>query len=177
MRTVVLLFLLAALTTASFFRNAVWRDDQTLWSDTIDKTPRNARAYNELGLHLGAAGNYREALRILNLSLGLDPYQPGIYANIGIMLEKLNRPDEAAEIYRRAIQYEPRDPTAYYNIGVLLYTVYQDRARALHYLRIAGEIDPMEPDVHHYLGMIYRDNGDIARAEEELARYRYFKHQ
>lgn len=176
MRISLSIIVLAALIIATVIRNEVWRDDGSMWADAIKKTPKKARGYNELGIHLAAAGNHAEALRVLNLSLALDPYQPPVYVNIGAALEKLNRPEEAVKAYRLAIQYDPRDPTAYYNLGSLLYSVYLDRDQALNNFIIARDLNPREPDVHQYLGMIYRDKGDIARAEEEFALYRYLKH-
>ena len=175
MRISLLIIVLAALMVTTVVRNEVWRDDGSIWSDTIEKTPKNARAYNELGIHLSAAGKFADALRVLNLSLALDPYQPQVYVNIGTTLEKLNRPEEAVKAYRLAIQYDPRYPTAYYNLGALFYTLYHDREQALHNFLIARDLNPREPDVHQYLGMIYRDRGDIARAEEEFALFRYLK--
>ena len=38
--------------TGTFLRNQVWKDDITLWSDTLSKAPNDARAYNIIGIKL-----------------------------------------------------------------------------------------------------------------------------
>ena len=40
--------LLAALLAVTVTRNEVWRDEGSTWVDIIQKSPRKARAYNEL---------------------------------------------------------------------------------------------------------------------------------
>ena len=64
MRILAAAALLVLLAAGSFLRNATWQDDEQLWGDTISKTPDKARAYNELGLSLLAAGRYPDALAV-----------------------------------------------------------------------------------------------------------------
>lgn len=167
--------LVAALLMVSVTRNAIWRDDGGIWQDTIRKSPRKARAYNELGLHVLNSGNYAEALSILGTSLKLDPYQPPIYINLGLAFEKTDQTEKAIDMYERAINVQPGDPTAYYNLGVLYYVTLKDRGKALHYFLKARELGPAEPDVHQYLGTIYGEMGNRAAAREERELYNRLK--
>lgn len=61
--------------------NEIWRDEGSTWEDIIQKSPRKARAYNELGLHLLEIGDHAGALSVLGRSLALNPYQPQVYIN------------------------------------------------------------------------------------------------
>jgi len=169
MKKALLWTVVASLVAVSVARNALWHDDGGIWQDTIRKSPRKARAFNEYGLHVLNSGNYTEALKIFGSSLDLNPYQPTVYINLGLALEKTNQIDRAIAAYERAINVQPSDPTAYYNLGVLYYTSFKDRDSALRFFLKARDLDPSEPDVHQYLGTIYREMGNAAKAAEEMA--------
>lgn len=169
--------ILAALVAVTFARNEIWRDEGRTWEDIIQKSPRKARAYNELGLHLLDTGDHAGALRVLGMSLKLNPYQPQVYINLGIAFEKTNQVEKAIDAYERAMSYQPDDPTAYYNLGVLNYTLFKDRNKALGYFLRARDLNPFEPDVHQYLGLIYAERGNIALYRQEMALYERLKHK
>ena len=169
--------LLAALVAVTFARNEVWRNEGRTWEDIIQKSPRKARAYNELGLHLLDIGDHAGALRVLGRSLELNPYQPQIYINLGLAFEKTTQVDKAINSYERAISYQPDDPTAYYNLGVLTYTTLKDRNKALGYFLRARDLNPLEPDVHQYLGQIYAETGNAALYRKEMALYDRLRHK
>jgi hypothetical protein len=38
----------------SYKRNLVWEDGITLWEDTVEKAPKKARVYNNLGFAWGS---------------------------------------------------------------------------------------------------------------------------
>jgi len=169
----ILIALLLAVTVA---RNAVWADDGCLWNDIIEKSPRKARAYNEYGLHVLDTGDFGQALILLGKSLELNRYQPQIYVNLGLAYERTDQIEKAITAYERAIFSQPDDATAYYNLGVLYYLRLKDRDRALGYFLKARDLGPLEPDVHQFLGSIYREQGDTSRSAEELALYERLRH-
>lgn len=172
----VLVVLLPLLAVLSIARNEQWRSDGSLWEDIIEKSPGKARAFNEYGLHVLAAGDPERALRLLNGSLQLDPYQPEVYVNLGLVFEKLGRIDDALTAYNRAIFTHPESPTAYYNLGVLYYRTLKDRSRALDHFLKARDLDPLEPDVHRYLASIYADMGNADASRREMSLYNQHRH-
>jgi len=163
--------LLLFLSLLSFQRNAIWDDDCTLWTDATIKSPSKARGYNELGLYALTKGRYSEALRAIARTIQMDPYQPVAYINIGLAYEKLQQIDLAVQAYEKAITLDPGDPTAYYNLGVVHYNYFKDRNKALPLLLKARDLNPLEPDVHNYLGKIYREQGDDKAAQKEFSLY------
>jgi tetratricopeptide (TPR) repeat protein len=169
--------LLTALLTVTFARNEVWHDEGRTWEDIILKSPRKARAYNELGLHLLDRGDHAGALTVLGRSLELNPYQPQVYINLGLAFEKTNQVEKAITSYERAMSYQPDDPTAYYNLGVLTYTTLKDRNKALGYFLRARDLNPLEPDVHQYLGLIHAERGNTALYWKEMALYDRLRHK
>ena len=168
--------MLLALLATGIARNAQWHDDGTIWGDSLTKSPGKARGYNEIGLHLLDQGMYQEAYRILSRSVQLDPYQPAVYVNLGLAYERLGQPENARATYERAISYNPYDPNSFYNLGVLHYTTFKDPDKAFGYFLQARDLNPLEPDVHQFLGQIYAERGDHARAAEEWRLYGQLKH-
>ncbi len=171
MRQLLAIALLAVLAAVSLDRNALWRDDGLLWTDSLRKSPGKARGYNEYGLHLLAAGRHLDAYRVLSRSLELNAYQYEVVINLGIALERLGQVREAISAYERAQWISPGDPTAYYNLGVFHYKTLRDHDTALSYFLRARELDPREPDVHEFLWRIYAERGEHDAAEEERSRH------
>jgi len=167
--------LIVALCLAAFLRNALWQDDMTIWADSLEKSPLKARGYNELGIHYVSTREYDKAYAVLQRSLELNKYQPEIYINLGLVYEGLKRIDLAVQAYRNAVSYAPQDPIPYYNLGVIYYTNYKDLDAALVLFQKARDLNPLEPDVHQYLGNIYRDKGDLQKANEEYQLNRSLK--
>lgn len=160
--------LLLVLALFSFQRNGIWKDDGALWTDTTIKAPSKARGYNELGLYTFAKGRYAESLQAFSKAIRLNPYLPASYLNIGLAHEKMQQIDLAVKAYEWSISLDPYDPTPCYNLGLLYYNVLKDRGKALHFLLKARDLNPGEPDVHNYLGLIYRDQGNTNAAQKEF---------
>ncbi len=170
-----LILLIPLLIVLTLSRNDRWQSDGSLWEDIIEKSPNKARAFNEFGLHLLAAGDPKKALSLLSRSLQLDPYQPQIYINLGLVFERLGQVKNALAAYDRAIYSRPDDPAAYYNLGVLYYRTLKDRDKALRYFLKARDLDPQEPDVHQYLAQIYAGMGRPELSRQEQALYEHLK--
>ena len=166
---------LILLTVLSLLRNAAWKDDGTLWNDATSKGPGKARGYNEVGLHAIETGNYAEALYAFTKTIQKNPYQQEAYINIGLAYEGLKKTDLAVQAYEKAIALAPSDPVAYYNLGILFYNTGKDRDTAFGLLLKARDLNPQEPDVHEYLGFIYRERGDHPAAQKEFSLYQSLK--
>jgi len=177
MRAACSLLTVLLLLSVSIARNAVWQDERGIWNDTIAKSPRKFRAYNELALGLIAAGDYEPAYVLLVRSLQINPYQQQVYINLGLAFEHLGRLPDAVRMYEQAIRLQPGDPTAFYNLGVLYYNDFRERDRALAFFLQARDRDPFEPDVHQYLALIYEERGDTALALQERALHEQLRHR
>lgn len=177
MRFAVSLLIILLLFSFSIARNSLWRNDTRIWSDSIAKSPGKYRSYNELALDLIATGNHEQAYKLLLRSLKLNPYQEQVYINLGLALEHLGRHQEAARMYEQSIWLQPSDPTAYYNLGVLHYRTYGNLTRALEYFLQARDLDPLEPDAHEYLTIIYDALGKPDLAQQERILHEQLKHR
>ncbi len=159
--------LVLILATVCFLRNGVWENDATLWMNTATKSPPKTRGNNEVGIYYLSKHNYERALATFITLIRTNPYEPNAYVNLGLAYEGLGMTDMAAQAYNRAITIKPDDPTAYYNLGCLYYNTRKDHRKALELFLKARDLNPLEPDVHQYLGDIYREAGRPDLAQEE----------
>ncbi len=103
----------------TYKRNFVWKDEVTLWSDVISKSPKKPRGYNERGLALLGSGRYAEAISDFNRLIELAPGLPMAWNNRGLVYMRLGRVGDAAKDFTRAIQLDPNYYDAYVNRGIM----------------------------------------------------------
>ena len=107
---------LAACAWGTHQRNAVWRDEETLWRDVSIKSPRNGRGLMNYGLTLMSKGQTAEALSYFERALQFTPNYFILEINLGIACGELHRDAEAQTHFFRAMQLAPNDaqPNFYY---------------------------------------------------------------
>ena len=113
---VIILLMIAALNTVlTYQRNKIWKNEYTLWSDCVKKSPNKARANNNFGLALFAEGKIEEAIDHYNKAIRITPDYVGVYNNRGNAYAKLGQYQLAFEDYNKAIRLKPDYAEAYYN--------------------------------------------------------------
>jgi Flp pilus assembly protein TadD len=156
-----------ALSTATYLRNGVWKNEITLWEDTARKSPNKLRPHQNLGTYYQMAGRLEEARNELLLALKLDPGNFEIHNNLGIVLRKLGDYEGAIREYSVSLQLKPSDPMARYNLGNIYLAMgrYEDALREYtECLKIIPEYD----ELHNNMGIVYQKTG---RFREAAARY------
>ncbi|HTY44373.1 MAG TPA: tetratricopeptide repeat protein [Patescibacteria group bacterium] len=103
----------------SWRRNFIWKDEISLWSDVISKSPRKARPYNERALAYQQLRRYDAAVRDYTSALSLAPEYAGGYYNRGLAYQQQGANAQALQDYSRAIKINPGYMQAYYNRGFL----------------------------------------------------------
>jgi tetratricopeptide (TPR) repeat protein len=159
--------LIALLAAGTALRNEVWRDETALWSDVVSKSPRDARAWNNLGQAHEQLGRFDAAARTFAEAARLDPDYPRAHANLGIALQRLGRIDEALESYGAALRLEPDIATTWSNRGsayLALGRWGEARDDYLAALRLA----PRSAPAHHGVGMALANLGSWDAAAEHL---------
>jgi len=99
-------------------RNLIWKDDLTLWSDNVKKSPAKARVYDYSGLAYQKAGDLDKAIQQYKESLSLDPFYADAHNNIGIAYFEKGLVDNAITHFKHAIEIDPYHADAHYNLGV-----------------------------------------------------------
>jgi tetratricopeptide (TPR) repeat protein len=84
-------------------RNLVWRDEETLWSDVVVKSPMNGRAWMNFGLTRMARGRYAEAKAAFDRAAVYTPNYSSLEINQGIVEGELGHRAEAERHFRKAL--------------------------------------------------------------------------
>jgi tetratricopeptide (TPR) repeat protein len=98
----------------------VFRDDETLWHDTLAKNPQSFLAHNNLGWVYKDRHEYEQAAEYFRQALRLKPVFFEARNNLGSTLTVMGRYDEALEQLQNALRIAPNSADAHNNLGVAL---------------------------------------------------------
>jgi tetratricopeptide (TPR) repeat protein len=153
----------------TFRRNKDYQSELSIWQDTVNKSPQNARAHTNLGACLcETGGDIDEAILHYRLAVELDPQYALAHHNLGVALYRCSRIDEAQTQYRQALAIDPNYADACNSYGLLL----ENRGavvQALAYYRKALELKAGSKEAYTNLGNVLHRQG---RAAEAVASYR-----
>ncbi|NKE69926.1 tetratricopeptide repeat protein [Candidatus Manganitrophus noduliformans] len=142
----------------TFERNQVWREEITLWQDTISKSPRKARPYEALGAAFAEQGRFDEAIQVFLTALRLNEKDAKVHTNLGVAYYKKGKIEQAISELKRAIEINKRDALAYYNLA----NIFTDRERwddAIEAYEKAIEILPDKTMIRHNLAYALNRKG------------------
>jgi Flp pilus assembly protein TadD len=168
-RVAAVLVLVCALvcTGLTWQRNERHRDDIALWSDTVAKKPQNARAQNNLGDALAAAGRIAEALPHYEAAVAIEPGYTDAHSNLGHILALLGRTEEAVRHAALAATAAPTSIDVLTNYGFALTRAGKLEESVVVFQR-ALRLSPTALDPRYDLGNSYYQLG---RYEEAIAEY------
>jgi tetratricopeptide (TPR) repeat protein len=117
---VVLVTLVLIFGWISFQRNFIWKNDFSLWSDVVIKSPEKARPYNNLGRAYLGNKAFLQAIPYLKEALRLNPYFSYAHYNLGTAYQGIGIYDEALMEYKKALYGTPQTYFAniHNNMGV-----------------------------------------------------------
>ncbi|MDD5130547.1 MAG: tetratricopeptide repeat protein, partial [Candidatus Omnitrophica bacterium] len=150
---VLLSVIVVCFSVLAFKRNILWKDEISLWSDTIAKSPNKARPYNERGNVYAGRGDYAQAIADFNKALEIDAQENSlnplhaysirarVYYNRARVYQGLKDMEQAIADYSRSIQADWKNPWAYNNRAVI-YAQNNEYAQALRDFSRAIQIDP-----------------------------------
>lgn len=100
-------------------RNSIYRSDVALWEDTVQKSPRNLRAMQNLSRGYLLIDDYQNAFAVLRRMLELNPSYYYTRVNLGKVYVQFGQLSQAETEFKAAIQGHPDLPEAYFNLGSL----------------------------------------------------------
>jgi len=163
---------IALASCAAHERCKVWNNSITLWSDVLDKYPRNpysAFIGNEYcGSALMQAGRTGEALTHLRMAAAINPVDPKARYNLGNALMQVQKTTEAVVEYRMATELDSGYALAHHNLAVALRQLGRSDEAVAEFRKALG-IDPLDPLAHSNLADALMQLG---RTEEAIAEYR-----
>jgi protein O-mannosyl-transferase len=126
--------------TLTIERNALYSDKISIWRDTAEKAPHNARAWANLGNALVEAKQYNEAIPPLKKALELNPSYSVALVNMGFLYSLKNNVEKAIYYWENALKSRKNHKT-YYNLG-LLYQLQGNKEKAISYFENAVKLKP-----------------------------------
>ena len=150
-------------------RNAAWRDEKSLWVDTVEKSPSSAVAREFLCYAYLQKRELEAALRECRESIRLDSRRTNAHVNQGAVLLELGRSEEAVASYREAIALNPRSFEARFGSGTALLLAGRF-SQARDALMAAAALNDGHPLVHDMLGIAQAQTGDAVAAERSFRR-------
>lgn len=99
----------------------IYKDLETLWSDTLDKNPLCWMAHTNLGRIRAHEGKFDEAENHYLAAIAINPQNEVSRYNYGNLLTKAGRYEEAADQLHQALKIAPDYAEAHANLGVILF--------------------------------------------------------
>jgi tetratricopeptide (TPR) repeat protein len=141
---VIILLMIAAVNTAlTYQRNKIWKNEYTLWSDCLKKSPDKARVNNNLGLALFAGGKIEEAIDYYNEAIRIKPDSILSYNNRGNAYAKIGQYQPALDDFNEAIRLTPELAVTYINRGNIYFKLQQHQQAIENY----NEAIRLKPDI------------------------------
>ena len=143
---------------AAFFRN-----EEALWSYTLQGNPDSWTAHDNLGIALRDSGRTAEAIVQYEEALRIRPEEAEVHNNLGVALRDAGRADEAIAQYREALRIQPEYAEADNNLGNAL-TATGRAAEAIACYREALRLNPGYAKARNNLGSALQRLGQIPEA-------------
>ncbi len=137
-------------------RNEIYRTPLSIWSDTVAKSPENARARFNLGNALFyIPGRSADAITEFETALRLDPNNADAHKNLGCVFGNTpGRLPDAIAHFEAAIRIKPDYAEAHHNLGLALVRSSGQLTKAIAHLQVAIRINPEYADAHRDLGNV-----------------------
>ncbi len=141
---------------------------EALYRQIVQHDPRNAAAWNLLGVLAGQMNRNDVAIDLIRRAMAIEPDNAGHHCNLGNVLLAAGRADEAIDAYRNAIALQPRYVGAIYNLGNawMAQQRFEDAATAY---RAVIDLSPGSSEAHSNLGNALNSLG---RVDEAIAAHR-----
>lgn len=162
LRPLLLTFTAIAIVLASYWthqRNNTWQEPITFQRDIAAKAPNKSRPHYNLGLELGRAGRFAEAIPELRKALELEPRLLMAHSRLALAYSSINRDDLAIYHYNKVLALVPNDPVTLAGIGIL-YGKHGDLDAAKRSFEKALRSAPNDPALLVNLGTVLHQQGD-----------------
>ena len=148
-------------------RNATYRNEMSLWTDTVVKRPANPVAHSMLAEAHFEHGRLDTAQVHYETAVKLDPTFFVAHERLAELLLRRGRLAEAAEHFDRALQLRPDFADAHNNFGILLAQVGKTSEAMLHIERALA----LKPDYVEAHFALANTLADLGRNHEAIAHY------
>lgn len=155
---------LLLLSLRTVWRNTDWRDDLTLWSQTVQVAPQTARARNNLGSAYLRRGEIARAEEEIETAVRLQPDFATAHGNLGKIAFDRDDLERAERELQTAVRLNADEMIPHLWLGTVL--VRMGRVpEAEQQFRAALAKAPYDAYAHNNLGVLFAKDGRMAEAE------------
>jgi protein O-mannosyl-transferase len=147
-------------------RNPVWKNNFTLFTNTLAAAPDSAIIRNNLAIYDADHGDWKAAGDQWYAALKLMPKAVFVLNNLGLLNKHLKQYGDAIAFYERSLAVSPHDGLAHAGLGEVYQSMGQ-RQQAEAELRQAVTFNPFNIIARSHLAQIYFDEGRYGEAEKQ----------
>ena len=145
----------------------VFRNNETIWRDTVAKNPDCWLALNNLGRIVREAGDIYGAIEHYRAALQVKPDYAEAHYNLGNAFVQLGRMEDAVGQYEWALQLDPNYVGAHGNLAFVLLRTGKVQ-QAIDHLEQAVRINPNSTEAQYNLALTLAQNGDLDDAQSHF---------
>lgn len=99
---------------ATYERNKIWKNEESLWYDVTVKSPLNGRGLMNYGLAKMAKGDYKTAAVYFERALKMLPTYANIYVNMGILKAATGHDDQSSSYFKKGVELGQNYPDTHF---------------------------------------------------------------
>lgn len=159
--------ILIALALTTYERNRVWRNEYTLWDDTVNKSPNKAMPHVNLGNAFVRRNLLDNAEKEFKAALEINQRDTRAINGLAVIYYNQKNYDEAIRLLEILASDKPNEAPFHNNLGV----VYMEKGlldEAIIRFNTAVKVAPDYPDAYNNLGLAYKKKGLLKEATQEF---------
>jgi len=155
--------LVLLLSMATYQRNLIWKDELTLWTDVVEKSPKKYVGYLNLGKGYLESKELDKAIQQFKTVIQINPDSYLAHNNLGRAYQEQGKIEEAFRSFMNVLTLKPDFSGVYTNLGEL-YLKQGRHQEALREFKTAIILNPNDTDAHNNLGITYKQMGQYEQA-------------
>ena len=149
--------------TLTFQRAGLFRNQETLWRDNVERNPECWIGLGNIAVELAKRGEDAEAVRLLETAVKMRPDFVKGWNNLGFIHSKMGQPDKAIGYLEQALAVKPTYAEAHKNMADVLANQGRDDKAHEHYLAAIQHL-PDYAEAHSNCGTFLARRGRIEKA-------------
>jgi protein O-mannosyl-transferase len=151
----------------SFFRVPVWKNTETIWTNSIVANPDNDLPYYNLGTFYLSKAKYMKGIENLEKAAQVNNQKPDTYQNLGYAYFQIGKFEEAVRVYNQALQLDTTAEPAYLGLANARREL-KNFTEAARVYKNGLTVNANSVSLHYELGLVYGLLKEDSLAEVEL---------
>jgi protein O-mannosyl-transferase len=160
----IVISIICILIPLTLIRNAQWKNADTFWPVTLEKSPNSSQAHMNMGDYYTRHNNPNEAIKEFTMAINLENGRyPAAIHNLATVYLNVNETTTAAKLYEKAISQNPNLIESFAQLA-LIYLKQNDLVRAKEYCLKMIQLNPEYAPAYEFLGIVLNAKGNKKEA-------------